>query len=305
MAPIAAIRSGMDRPRRVPSSGALAEVRSLAGPRAVIRSVTRLEGGQHSDTWRVDTDAPQHSVVVREFPQGDQGAACEHLVLKTLDGLRGLAPVLLGGDLNATWSQHPSSLISWLDGQADITPTDPQRFAEELGHALAAVHDVPSAQVSELPSVYGGKGSPGLLDGPLATRVRSRWAQILSSSEVLIHCDYWSGNVVWRNGALVGIVDWSGAARGPRGYDLSWCRLDLVLLFDVCVADVFLRAYEDAAGTPVDDIALWDSWAIARSHNNVGTWVPNYAPLGRVDLDEGELRRRHSLWAARLLEQDG
>jgi hypothetical protein len=35
----------------------------------------------------------------------------------------------------------------------------------------------------------------------------------------------------------------------------------------------------------------------------VGSWVPNYLPLGRADLDEGELRRRHGQWTARLRER--
>jgi aminoglycoside phosphotransferase (APT) family kinase protein len=116
---------------------------------------------------------------------------------------------------------------------------------------------------------------------------------------VLTHNDYWSGNVVWRDGTLTGIVDWSGAARGPRGYDVGWCRLDLVLLFDERIADVFLEAYEH----PIDDVALWDGWAAARSHNTVESWVPNYAPLGRTDLTQEELRRRHARWTARLRER--
>jgi len=122
-------------------------------------------------------------------------------------------------------------------------------------------------------------------------------------TEVLTHRDFWSGNVVWRDGKLTGVVDWSGAARGPRGYDVSWCRLDLVLLFDERIADVFLEAYEAAVDRPLDDVALWDAWAVARSHDIVGSWAPNYAPLGRRDLDERELRNRHSRWTARLLER--
>jgi aminoglycoside phosphotransferase (APT) family kinase protein len=118
---------------------------------------------------------------------------------------------------------------------------------------------------------------------------------------VLTHTDYWSGNVVWRDGRLTGIVDWASGARGPRGYDLGWCRLDLVLLFDERLADVFLAAYETAVGETSGDVLLWDSWAAARSHDAVETWAPNYAPLGRSDLDEHELRRRHSRWTTRLL----
>ena len=293
----------MTRSEVLPSAGALEEVRRLAGSSAVILDVTRLEGGQHADTWRVDTDNPAFRVVVRQFPTADSAACREQGVLRTLDGLGGLAPVLLGGDLDGQWSEHPTSLISWLDGEPDITPSDPQTWARELGRALALVHVVPSEGLAGLPSVFDGRGSRAVLDGPLAPQVRSRWSQIIASPEVLTHCDYWSGNVVWRDGALTGIVDWSGGARGPRGFDLGWCRLDLVLLFDERIADVFLAAYEAAIGQTLSDVALWDRWAVARSHEVVETWAPNYTPLGRGDLNEHELRQRHSLWTTRLLEQ--
>jgi aminoglycoside phosphotransferase (APT) family kinase protein len=293
----------MTRSDVLPSAGALEEVRRRAGPSAVILDVERLEGGQHAQTWRVDTENPAFSAVVRQFPRGDSAARREQYALRALDGLGGLAPVLLGGDLDGEWSEHPTCLISWLDGEAEITPSDPETWAGELGRALALVHAVPSDRLADLSSVFDGRGSHGELNGPLSPEVRARWSQIVGSPEVLTHSDYWSGNVVWRDGHLAGIVDWSGAVCGPRGYDLGWCRLDLVLLADERIADVFLAAYEAAVGQTLGDVALWDGWAVARSHDTVETWAPNYAPLGRGDLDEHELRRRHSLWTKRLSER--
>jgi aminoglycoside phosphotransferase (APT) family kinase protein len=291
----------MARSKNLPPPGALEEVRRLAGPSATIAGVARLEGGQHAETWRLDTEKPANSVVVRQFPMGDPAAVHEQRVLRALDGLGGLAPVLLGGDLDGRWSPCPTSLISWLDGEADITPADPSKWARELGRGLAAVHAVPVERLAELPSVFDRDGgSRAILGGPLAEEVRSRWAEIVATPEGLTHFDYWSGNVVWRDGRLTGIVDWSGAARGPRGFDLGWCRLDLVLLFDERIADEFLAAYEAEADQAIGEIRLWDCWAAARSDETVGSWVPNYLPLGRPDLDEDELRRRHAQWTARL-----
>ncbi len=287
--------------RALPSEGALEEVRRLAGSSATIESVVSLEGGQHAATWRVDTATPAGAVVVRQFPAGDSAAADEAQVLQVLDGLGGLAPVLLGSDLAGVWSESPTVLISWLDGEAEITPSDPDAWAGELGRALSRVHAMPSQRLSGLSSVYDRSGgSLQRLAGPAADGIRASWPRIIATPDVLTHSDYWSGNVVWRDGALTGIVDWPGAIRGPRGYDVGWCRLDLYLLFGDPVADVFLAAYEHAIGHRLTDIALWDAWALARSYEIVETWTPNYRPLGRGDLDEHELRRRHSQWTARL-----
>lgn len=277
------------------SPGALREVRRLAGPRARIDGVVRLQGGQEADTWRIDTVDPRWRVVVREYPAGDPGAAREQAVLRTLDGLGGLAPRALGADLDGRWSQRPTSLIGWLNGVADITPSRPRAWAAELGRGLAVVHTVPAARLADLPGVFD-RETPARLSGPLAPAVRARWSQLGSAPVALSHSDYWSGNVVWHDRRLTGIVDWSGGARGPRGYDIGWCRLDLVLLYDAQLADVFLDAYRRAGGDPPREIELWDAWALARSQDAVTTWAPNYAPLGRGDLNGPELRRRHARW---------
>jgi len=192
------------------------------------------------------------------------------------------------------------------DEQPDSPPNgeETQKWAAQLGHALATVHAMPSDRLAALPSVFERSGgSQKVFEGPLAARIRSGWTQITAAPEVLTHYDYWSGNVVWRDGKLTGIVDWSGGARDPGGFDVGWCRLDLVLLIDDRIADVFLAGYEGGIGRTIDDMALWDAWAVARSHDAVEDWAPNYAPLGRVDLHGEELRRRHSQWTQRVLEQ--
>ena len=287
-----------------PGLGVIEEVRRLAGPSAAIGTVARLEGGQHALTWRVRTTNPELTVVVRQFPVADSAPSREQRVLRALAGLRGLAPLPLGTDVDGRWSEYPTSLISWLDGQADITPSAPEAWAMQLGHTLATVHATPVDRLSGLASIFERcGGSPDRLQGPLASTVQSHWARIAGAPKVLTHSDYWSGNVVWREGSLTGVVDWSGAALGPRGFDVGWCRLDLVLLLDERIADIFLGAYERAIGHSIEDVALWDSWAVARSHDAVVTWAPNYAPLGRPDLDAAKLRQRHCLWTMRLQQQ--
>ncbi|HEY2443298.1 MAG TPA: aminoglycoside phosphotransferase family protein [Streptosporangiaceae bacterium] len=245
----------------------------------------RLAGGTHASTHLVTTASPEREVVLRRFPPGDEAASAEARVLTALGGLDGFAPTLLAADLAGQQAGRPAVLITRLPGQADIMPAQPDGWAAQLGHALARVHAVP---------VGGLAGFRDVMDGETSA--------LAGAPRVLTHFDYWSGNVLWESGVLSGVVDWSGAALAPRGFDLGWCRLDLALLFgDSVAADLFLAAYQDACGLAVGDMAQWDLHATLRSRHDVEDWLPNYHDLGRTDLSRGELRRRHSAWARRRL----
>ena len=108
------------------------------------------------------------------------------------------------------------------------------------------------------------------------------WQLLAGAPAVLTHDDFWSGNVVWRGGVLTGVVDWSGGAVGPAGFDVGWCRLDLYLLYDERIAGIFLDTYEAARGAALPGRLLSDLWAVARSEQTVETWVPDYRDLGRA-----------------------
>ncbi|TFC81045.1 aminoglycoside phosphotransferase family protein [Cryobacterium sp. TMS1-20-1] len=247
--------------------------------------VRTLPGGTHATTSVVGT--PDGSdVVLREFPPGDDAVRREIQVFAALGDLGDLAPRLLATDPDGTVNGCPLIVTTLLAGRASITPQDPRDFARQLGQALARIHSL--AVDSALPELFTEPAA----DSPM----HSLWRQLNNEPRVLTHNDFWSGNTVWLHERLTGIVDWSGAGRAPRGYDLAWCRQDLVFLYDVTVADVFTRAYDEAFGSPTPDVALWDHFAAMKAFPRVETWAPNYQDLGRTDLDGAELRRRLTEW---------
>jgi aminoglycoside phosphotransferase (APT) family kinase protein len=254
--------------------------------------VRRLAGGTHAATHLVETAGEVGEVVLRRFPVGDQAAAREAEVLGLLDGLGGLVPRLLAADVDGVRFGEPSVLISRLAGEPDISTARP----EALGTTLAHLHATP------LPATApSSTGSPSSGTAPVSAKAaRSRGAALFggAADDVLTHFDYWSGNVLWDEGRLTGVVDWSGARAAPRGHDVSWCRLDLALLHGPRMADAFLAAYEDAAGLAVPDRRRWDLIALDNSEDAVETWIANYHDLGRHDLGPADLRRRHIAWRA-------
>ncbi|TDC98786.1 aminoglycoside phosphotransferase family protein [Nonomuraea deserti] len=280
-----------------PSSAALAWAARIPGTSATVREVQVLTGGTHASTHLIRTTDPDCELVLRRYAAADDAAYREAHVLTALDGLGGLAPRLLDSDSAGERFGEPAVLISRLPGRADIMPADPLPWAARLGRTLARIHAAPLTGMTGFRDVLDDiPGIVGRADGP----VRKRWVDLAAEPRVLTHFDYWSGNVLWEDGELTGVVDWSGASLAPRGFDVGWCRLDLVLLHGTHVADAFLLAYEDAAGTRVPHRELWDLFAIQRSRGEVENWLPNYHDLGRTDLTRQELSHRHGAWLAAL-----
>ena len=198
------------------SAAAIDRVAALAGPDATVRGTLVLAGGTHARTCLIQTADPEREFVLREFPPGDPAVGDEMRVLDALDGLGGLAPRLLAADPDGS-KEGPWILISRLPGLADITPADPPGFARQLGEALARIHATASDRLAGLPRVFDRPGeSTAALDGPAASLVSARWESLAIEPTALTHYDFWSGNTVWLNGILTGVVDWSGAALGPR-----------------------------------------------------------------------------------------
>ena len=288
-----------DAPR---SPAALERAARLAGPNATVAALQPLAGGTHARTTLIRTANPELEVVLREYPPGDDAVTREARVLRALDGLDGLAPRLLASDSADLAARGSWELISRLPGTADITPREPAARAGQLGRALARIHRTPLARVADLPSVLDRPdGSLAGLGGPAAGIVAAHWDRLAGTPAGLTHYDFWSGNVVWADDVLTGVVDWTSGSLGPPGFDAGWCRLDLYLLHGQAIADRFLDAYQAARESVLPDPVLWDLWAAARSHEIVETWVPNYHELGRTDLTAAELRHRHASWTEHVL----
>jgi aminoglycoside phosphotransferase (APT) family kinase protein len=285
------------------SAAAIDRATALAGPAATVKGILALAGGTHARTYLIRTADPEREFILREYAAGEDAVRREIRVLTALDGLDGLAPRLLAGHPDSQPPQGPWILISRLPGVADIIPADPPAFARQLGEALARIHAAAGHRLAGLPKVFDrAGGSTTALSGPAASLVAARWPALTSAQTVLTHWDYWSGNTVWENGTLTGVVDWSGGAFGPRGFDVGWCRLDLYLLYGEWMADRFLESYQAASTVALPDRLLYDLWSVARSHRDVESWDENYRGLGRAELTGQVLRERHTAWTQHLIE---
>ncbi|MGV8858222.1 phosphotransferase family protein [Rhodoglobus sp.] len=257
--------------------------------RRTVTLVRPLAGGQHAKTLVVADSTTEY--VVRVFPPLDDAVGHEPRILDRVAALCDRVPRLVATGQFGECSFIVTSVVAGGPPSPDLPL---RRVAEQMAAVLAQIHQLDSVGLRTL-SWETPRG-----DSTIEALGRRAWKQLDLADHVLTHYDFWCGNAMWEGDTLTGVVDWSGARSAPRGLDVSWCRLDLVLLGSSDAADHFLAEYERESGHPLPDSHAWDLVAAARSASRVETWAPNYLGVGYSDLTESTLRERMDDWTSLL-----
>src|SRR5207247_2158992 len=123
----------------------------------------------------------------------------------------------------------------------------------------------------------------------------------IDAEPVLIHGDFFSGNLVWSRGRLTGVVDWRSIGRGPREWDLANCRTDLAILSGWRTADRLLRLYEIEAGLSPRVLPAWDLYCGVIGIEHFRDWLVAYREQGLVGLNHRQIRSRLLVYVGRAL----
>ena len=270
----------------------------LAASRLLDRELELLEvftAGQHALTLlAADGDS---EVVVRAFPSGDDAVARELAALERIASLGPMVPHLVAASAGAA---EPLIITTRVAGSTPDPRADLFAVARQMAAALFAIHGLDGTGLPLAPmTAPSGETTIG-------HRAQQAFGRLDLRDRVLSHGDFWIGNALWvrdettKASQLTGVVDWSGAKHAPRGFDLAWCRQDLVLLGSPSAAESFLAEYEARFGAPISDINDWDVQAAASAADRVETWLPNYHGIGLTDMTAELLRSRLEEWNASL-----
>jgi aminoglycoside phosphotransferase (APT) family kinase protein len=308
---------GLDR---APSRRTLATWCDVAMPGWRPVAVRRLRGGLDTAMHAVDLIAPtgeRRRVVLKRFDPLHTGRSVAHAcrrmwqTLKAVERLELPAPRPVWSDAEGAVFGTAALVLTWVPGHVEWRPADPRAWAERLAGALVAIHRAPvdGIDLELLPRVDGQvdrdlaklERDATVLDRhPDGADVRGALRRLRPSvrpsvhggSPVLNHGDFHAGNVLWRRGRLVAVVDWDHAAVGVPGADVGLARLALALQHSPDAAADFLRAYEVAAGRAIPHLAFWDLLAGALAIRYFDLWVASMDAFGRRDVSPTELRRR-------------
>lgn len=124
------------------------------------------------------------------------------------------------------------------------------------------------------------------------------WPPPQVTKPVVLHGDYWPGNVLWRDGRLVGIVDWEEAAFGDAMADLANIRLEIIWHFGTSAMDMLTSEY--LALRPAVETASLPAWDL-RTALRACAFPLETLPLPANEI--ASMRHAHREFALAAMEQ--
>jgi aminoglycoside phosphotransferase (APT) family kinase protein len=196
----------------------------------------------------------------------------------------------------------PCLLQEFIDGDRIHDPPDLAGFLTQLATTLAALHDarIPRAEVPFLADVRDyaalrigtGSARPDDFAGQTQIReaLRSGWPPPQANEPTVLHGDYWPGNVLWRDGLVVAVIDWEDALFGDPLADLGVARLEIAWIYGPAAMDTFTRHYQEVrSGLDITTLPAWDLRAALRACEfPISTWQlpPDQVATMRAGLEE-------------------
>jgi aminoglycoside phosphotransferase (APT) family kinase protein len=203
----------------------------------------------------------------------------------------------------------PYIVVECIEGQTVFAPADVADYLRQFAVNLAGIHrlDCAKMDLSFLPDQekrYTEKIAerPAHLDASLAEgRIRdaleAAWPLVQHGTPTLLHGDYWPGNLLWKDGRLVAILDWEDAARGDPLADVANSRLEILWAFGSKAMDVFTHQYQSMMpAIDCTNLPYWDLCAALRPVSQISTW-------GLDQRTEKTMRERHRLFITQAFEK--
>ena len=257
-----------------------------------LENIRELAGGSSAEIYRATTTLPSGDtgdVVIRVC----DSAELEFKLMTLLRRHAVAVPKVHHLELSDTQFAKPFFVIDYVDGVMALAPEDWGRFADQAADALLAVHGVDSAEIDYLPTLTEFWGEdvaatlPQFRASEITTALKSATLQ-RCNEPTLLHGDFWPGNVLWREGQIVSVIDWEDAVFGDPLIDLAIARLDQVWIFDWETMERFTERYRVAAGVDFGDLAYWELCAALRMARIIGQdiegWIRYFEDYGRSDI---------------------
>lgn len=289
---------------------ALGQLVQRIDPQWSLRHAWNLTGGVSAQVTALEVeraDGQTHRLIVRRHGSVDlehnPHIARDEFTLLEIARSHGLAvPKAYEFDESCELLPSPFIVIDYIEGDTEYSPADVAGYLLQMAAHLARIHSVKdSLELTFLPGQARGFGErPALLDqsmheGRIRDALESAWPLAQTNEPVLLHGDFWPGNILWRAGEIVAIIDWEDAGTGDPLVDLGNSRLEILWAFGADAMREFTERYTSMTAIDVTNLPYWDLCAALRPCSRISSW-------GLDDGTEKQMRTQHQVFVTQALQ---
>ena len=254
-------------------------------PAAEFCNFEPLSGGVSSDVFlievRLDNRLEKMVLKIEGGPAGENDIKKQFNLLQALNTSNLKSPKPLHVDTSCRILEKPFMLISYIDGCIELTKYSESfspPYIDKMVEQLLEIHQIEISILPDLPI----REDP--LDNIMTYLPKGReWQEINQSMitwtsdlykdrKVLLHGDFWSGNILWRNFSINGILDWEYAGIGDPLSDLAVTCLDLKYTHGKEVSDLFKSTYAHYEIIDEYRLSLWLIKVASSTLHFLNTW---------------------------------
>jgi aminoglycoside phosphotransferase (APT) family kinase protein len=267
-------------------------VAQMIAPQSKLLRIWELTGGVSAQVTALEIERPDgqtQKMIVRRHGEVDLGrnphvAADEFRLLQLLQigGLAAPRPYHLdqSGEIFST----PYVVIEYIEGKPEFAPANLADLIFQLATHLSRIHSVDCSHLdfSFLPQQENkyakklrerpAKVDEALDEGHMRDVLEAAWPLPQHNTSGLLHGDFWPGNILWRDGQLVAVIDWEDAALGDPLADLASSRLEILWAFGIDAMHSFTRHYLSMTTINLTNLPYWDLCAALRPISQIARW---------------------------------
>ncbi len=249
----------------------------------------------------------QHSEVA--FKYNPQIAADEFKLLQRLRSVGLAVPTPYHLEQSCEIFSTPYIIIEYIEGESELTLLHIPNLLLRFASYLYTIHQIDCSQldVSFLPQQEKkytrilqerpAEVDASLDEGHIRDVLEAVWPFPQRNASVLLHGDFWPGNILWKDGQLVAIIDWEDALLGDPLADVAKSRLEILWAFGIDAMQRFTQHYQSMTSIDFTNLPYWDLWAALQPAGKMSIWA------GGDDVTEKNMRAEHRWFLTQAFEK--
>ena len=259
-------------------------------PHVKYKSSRILEGGVSSEVFliAVESRKGEEKIVLRTEggPPAENSIKTEYLLLEKLHQTKVPCAKPIHLDHSKEILDKDFMLMTYLEGTIEIPKIKNFGFLNKMVGILKNIHNVDTKILPTLPCRFDP--TYDLFEFLPNARINKELKAILkgydtsySGKPVLLHGDFWQGNILWTKDEISGVLDWEYAAIGDPVSDLAVASLELKYDYGKRGVDRFLDLYSKNFSIDQSRLSLWliyvsastlffiDEWNLEKARKNL------------------------------------